>query len=69
MTSDISQGPSRVVKLLLVNKLQLPWSQLQVPVSLLDAHDFCTYLPYLLGEGVSSRGVISAIPRPQDRFL
>lgn len=36
MTSDISQGPSRVVKLLLVDKLQLPWPQSQVPGRLWD---------------------------------
>lgn len=37
------------------------WSQSQVPVSLLmNSHHFCTYLPYLLGEAVSSREAVSS---------
>lgn len=69
---DISKGPRGMVKLLCF------WStdsgccgpSHEVPVNLLINDDYlCTYLLYPLGEVLSSREVVSVIPRLQVRLL
>ena len=64
---DVSKGPRGMVK------LQTPVAMvpvMKIPVNLLiNNHCFWTYLPYLLGEVLSSRELVSVICRLQVRFL
>lgn len=68
---DSNKGPKGMVKFLCFgSQTGCCGPNQEVPINLvIYNHCFCIYLPYSLGEVISSKEVVLVIPRLQIRFL